>query len=926
MDTRRWQRIQALFESALDKPEDQRAGWLEQACADDPTLIGDVEAMLGADTAGDEVAARVARSVEQELSGLNLQPGQRVGAWTVEDLLARGGMGSVYRARRSDRAYEQSAVIKVVALPLNEELHERFRRERQILADLSHPYIARLLDGGTLPGGEPYLVMEYVRGWDIATWCDRQQLRLTDRLTVMCRVCEAVQFAHASLIVHRDIKPANVLVDESGMPRLLDFGIASLLEAGDGERHRLQAAADNRLTSAYASPEQRRGEPVTTASDVYSLGALLYRLLTGKPPHFEMGQVIQPPSGSMVGTAAASSERIFSADLDAVIARSLAEDPNQRYATVQALVDDLERVQELHPVRARPAGRLGRLHRAVQRNRLLSATIAGSGVLALAFTVGISVLAFHLDRERERAIQAATTTEQISDFVFELFDGADPEVSPGEMPSARELLDRGTARIREELQHQDRIRARLLHRMGRAYQGLGEYEQARQLLQDGLTSVNEDDSDLYWRTMVDLADIERLLGERTAARDRLDTVIDNLSDTDRFPGQLASAYNNRGLIASEREQFEQAEELAQRALAVPLAAGHEREVLHGRYRHNLALALGRQGRHDEAIEALETVIEEKQRTLGESHPSTLRSMEVLAGNHRQRGDLDTAARYFEEVLDQTIAIHGEASSAQARVNNSLANVHHDRGDYAQAEATYRRALEFHDGRPDADPLTHVFLVNNLASLLEDRGNLSDAEILFRRSLAMRRELAGDDELLVIHARGNLARVLIQLDQLDEAESLLAQVDEALATHFPDNRFRRLQLDWQAALFEAARGNLERGRDEMRAVLEQLEDKWPDMAARHAGARLDAVEIDLQLGAYTEAERTAGEALELLQTIRSVDHPDRLRAKVVRAEALAARGDRAAAAAVVRPLWPTLADRFSPDSRILAAAGQLMAND
>ena len=925
MDSRRWQRIQELFEQALEQPAARRRDWLQAACGDDASMIRQVEAMLGADTAGDEVAERVARSIEQELSGFDLRSGQRVGAWTAEDLLARGGMGAVYRAQRSDRAYEQSAVIKVVALPLNEELHERFRRERQILADLSHPYIARLLDGGTLPGGEPYLVMEYVRGCDIATWCDRQHLGLSDRLALMCRVCEALQFAHANLVVHRDIKPANVLVDKSGMPRLLDFGIASLLEAGDGERHRLQAAADNRLTSAYASPEQRRGEPVTTASDVYSLGALLYRLLAGTPPGSTERDLGQPSTLALTGLAAAKPGRIITADLQGVIDRALADDPNQRYGTVQALVDDLRRVQDLRPVRARRTSQLGRLHRAVQRNRLLSATIAGSGVLVLGFIIGITVLAFHLDQERERALLSATTTEQVSGFVFDLFDGADPEASPDEMPSARELLDRGTARIREELQDQDRVRARLLHRMGKAYQGLGELEQARELLGDALDSVASEDAGLHWSIIVDLADAERLLGERTAAGNRLDEVIDELSGSEHFPRQLASAYNNRGLIAQELEKHEHAEELAQRALAVELPDDHEREILHGRYRHNLALALGRQGRHDEAIDVLETVIEKKRHTLGESHPSTLRSLEVLAGNHRQRGDLDTAAATFEQVLEQTIAIHGEASSAEARVNNSLANVHHDRGDYARAEATYRRALEFHDGQPEADPLTHVFLVNNLASLLEDRGNLSDAEALFRRSLAMRRELAGDDELMVIHARANLGRVLIQLQQLEEAESLLAKVETGLAEHYPDNAFRRMQLDWQQALLATARGNPDQGRDQMHTVLEQLESDWPDQLPRRARSLMDTVAIDLQNGDYQQAEDRAQQALELLRKAQRTGHPDYLRAEVLRAQALAAQGDWLRSRAIITPAWPILVDRFSSRSAIVATAEKLMAD-
>ncbi len=913
MDVTRWQRIQVLFEEALEQPERRRRDWLKVACSDDPSLIADVERMLGADTTSDKLADHVSRSVDRELHTLRLEPGQRLGAWTVEDLLASGGMGAVYRARRGDRAYEQSVVIKIVALPLNDELHERFRRERQILADLSHPYIARLLDGGTLPGGEPYLVMEHVNGCDIATWCDRQRLGLSGRLILFLRVCEAVQFAHASLVIHRDIKPANILIDESGTPRLLDFGIASLLERGDDDGNSLRAAADHRLTSAYASPEQRRGQTVTTASDVYSLGALLYRLLNGEPP----GGNTPRPIGGLAG-------RVVRADLDAVVARALAEDPEQRYATAQAMIEDIERVRQLKPTRALPVGRAGRLARAVRRNRLLSATFAGSALLVIAFIAGISALVMHLDRERERALLAAATTEQVSDFVFELFDGADPEVSPGETPSARELLDRGTARIREELDGQDRIRARLLHRMGRAYQGLGQYEQARELLSDALEAIDTADADLYWATMVDLADVERLLGERATARSRLDTVIKHLSGTGEFPRSLASAYNNRGLIAAEQEQHETAEALAHRALEVTIPAGHDREVLHGRYRHNLALTLGRQGRHDEAIDVLETVIAEKQRTLGQTHPSTLRSMEVLAGNHRQRGDLEQAAAIFQEVLEQTTAIHGEASAAEARVNNSLANVHHDLGDFARAESTYRRALAFHDARPDADPLTHVFLVNNLASLFKDRGNLAEAEAMFRRSLTMRRKLAGDDELLVIHARGNLTRVLIRTRQFEEAETLLRQVDEALATHFPDNRFRRLQHDWQSALLEAARGNAAPGRSGMQVVLDRLQAEWPDRSSHRARALMDAAAIDLRHGAYGKAQADAQNAMSLLRDLRPPGHPDRLRAAILLAQALAGQGYRDRAISIVTPLWPEMLERFSPDAPILATAEALLA--
>ncbi len=925
MDAERWRRIEALFDSAMTLPEQQRRGWLNEACTEDPSLIEQVIALIEADEAGDPVASPVSRSVEQELRAIRLEPGQRIGAWTIERLLASGGMGAVYLACRSDQAFDQRVVVKIVALPLNEDLHARFRRERQILADLSHPYIARLLDGGTMAGGEPYLVMEYIKGCDIATWCDRERLGLSDRLSLICRVGEAVQFAHANLVVHRDIKPANVYVDQAGTPRLLDFGIASLLEADSNVQGPHWAAADTRLTGAYASPEQRNGQAVTTASDVYSLGALLYRLLTGRPPRMDSPAEPEPPSAVLSDLVKADTGGLVAADLDAVVARSLAQDPGQRYVTAQAMIDDLSRLQALRPTRARPVGRLGRLGRAVRRNQLLSGTIAGSGLLLLVFVVSIAVLTIHLDRERNFALMSAATTEQVSNFVFELFDGADPEINQGELPSALDLLDRGTARIQEDLLGQDRVRARLLHRMGRAYQGLGQFEQAHELLVAALASLENpepDDKALYWSVMVDLADIERELGLRSAARDRLDQVIDNLAGNASLGWQLASAYNNRGLIAATQEEFTYAESMAHQALSVALPDGSEREILHTRFRHNLAQTLGRQRRHEEAIELLESVIADKQRLLGDPHPSTLRSLEVLASNHRLRGDYETAAAVFTRILQGVRDIYGDASPAEARVFESLANLYHDRGDYANAERAYRQALTFHDAWPERNPLLHAIVVNNLASLFEDRGNLVDAETLFRRSLAMRRDLAGDNEITVIHARGSLARVLIKQGAFDEAEDLLGQVDQALASYFPDNQLRRVQLDWQMALLTAATGDPGHGLDQMQAILERLNETWPDRPALQARAKLDAAGIELALGANLAAKHRSTAAMDMLQSLHPPDHPDLLRAQVLRAEALAAQGKQDQARAMIASSMPALNERFSPGSAILISAERL----
>ena len=921
VDAGRWQRIQTLFEAALEQPEEKRKAWLASACADDLTLLAEVAAMLAADQADDELSTRIHRSVETELRTGRLETGQQVGAWTIDSLLATGGMGAVYLARRSDKVFEQSVVIKVVALPLSTDLHTRFRRERQMLADLSHPYIARLLDGGTLPGGEPYLVMEYVRGLDIAAWCERKQLGLRTRLKLFGQVCQAVQFAHNSLVVHRDIKPANVLVDESGTPRLLDFGIATLIEAGDGKEERTQA--DTRLSSDYASPEQRRGEAVTTASDVYSLGALLYRLLVGR--QFSASAVAPAPSVSRSCRSLARGERVSLADLDAIVGRALADDPGQRYPTPLALADDLHRLQSLRPTRARPLGRAGRLGLALRRNPVFSATLGGSALLALAFVVSVTWLAIHLDRERDRALAATATAEQMVDFAFSMFEGADPEVGLDETPSARQLLDQGTARIQESLAGQEAVRARLLHRMGKAYQGLGQYDQAHELMVRALAEANPEDEALHWALVVDLGDVERLLGLRAVATERLERVVQQLALRGDFRVQLASAYNNLGILAADQEQFERAEALAHQALAVSLPEDVSARVMQDRYRHNLARAVGRQGRYAEAIELIEEVIASKRQTLGQPHPSIIRSLEVLAGNYRESGNLDQAATVFEELLRQAREIYGEPSTVGGRLYNSLANVHHDRGDYAQAQVAYEQALVFHESRPDANPLIHAFVVNNLASLQEDRGNLAQAESLFRRSLAMRRELADDNNLLVIHARTNLARVLTKLGQLDEAASHLDDIAALLAEHYPDNTLRRLRLSWQYALVALARGQPESALAGIQAVLESLDQDHPDLIDLRASARLDMARIQRRLGALDEGLMLADQAMILLDGMQPPDHPALLRARLLRAELVAGQGDAGAAAAAVQADWPNLVDRFSPDSSEIAVASALIAS-
>ncbi|MGY6555980.1 MAG: serine/threonine-protein kinase, partial [Wenzhouxiangella sp.] len=430
MDARRWQRLQDLFEEATELDQSAREPWLQAIENEDAQLASELRRLLAADqaSADQHIGNRIQQFAASTAGTDELCPGQAVGPYTIDRLLGHGGMGRVYLAHRSDQAYEQQVVIKVVQAGPGERLVRLFERERQILAKLNHPNIARLLDGGTLEGGTPYLVMEYVEGADIVRYCEQSGASLQRRLRLFLQVCAAVQYAHAQLVVHRDIKPANVLVDASNRVRLLDFGIATLLTQGEKAaaspapecigaqpEQTLSAAL---LSPAHASPEQLRGEAVTTGSDIYTLGRLLYRLVCGRSANTdEDGQtVIALPSAVLAGAGHRRQSQQVAGDLDAIILRALAHDPQHRHPTVAAFSTELERFLNHLPVDSRPASRSHRLSLFARRNPALSAALIGTTILVTGLAIGMSWLALQLSHERDQALAARATTDHVAGF------------------------------------------------------------------------------------------------------------------------------------------------------------------------------------------------------------------------------------------------------------------------------------------------------------------------------------------------------------------------------------------------------------------------------------------------------------------------------------------------------------------------------
>ncbi|GMV03735.1 MAG: hypothetical protein AMXMBFR53_00170 [Gemmatimonadota bacterium] len=537
-DPGRWEKVQEILADALELEGPERTAYLDRACGGDAGLREEVLSLVRAAEDADGYFASLADRVgitgsaggaphppEPELEG------RVVGAYRLGELLGRGGMGVVYLAERADGQFEQTVALKILPLgAATPEAHRRFLEERRILARLEHPHIARLYDGGVTEDGTPYFVMERIEGIPLTDYCRRHGLDVEQRLRLFLDVCDAVSFAHGKLVVHRDLKPNNILVTEDGKVKLLDFGIARLTEPG-AEDGTATALGGRLMTPRYAAPEQLRGEPVTTAADVYALGVILHEVLTGISPYDLTGettslvhavchQTVHAPSarlfkwarGTVIGTdevrdavasAAAmgwsvrSLSRALRGDLDNILLMALRKEPGRRYPSVEALAEDIRRHLNGYPVKARPEGVTYVAGRFLVRNALPMAA-AGSVLLLLSVLMGLTVRfaittreqAAEIARERDRA-------EEISHFMRELFEVASPTRAPGESITVTQLLEAGVHRIREDHPDEPELQAEMMTVLGSVYHHLGLLPEGLELLeealriQEGLTTVGD---------------------------------------------------------------------------------------------------------------------------------------------------------------------------------------------------------------------------------------------------------------------------------------------------------------------------------------------------------------------------------------------------------------------------------------------------
>jgi eukaryotic-like serine/threonine-protein kinase len=800
----RWPRIEALFDEAAALPAPSRADFLVRECGEDVELRGEVESLLAADEEAPAFLGRPALLGAEPPPPVSLV-GRRVGQYRVEAALGQGGMSTVYLAVRADDAYQQKVALKVLACgPDRSDLAARFRAERQILASLDHPGIARLLDGGATDDGRPYLVMELIEGEPIDQFCDRHHLGLEARIDLFRQVCAAVQYAHQNLVVHRDIKPSNILVGADGVPRLLDFGIAKLLDGAElPGRIDATLTGQRLMTPQYASPEQVEGRAITTATDVYSLGVLLYVLLTGVLPYRLPGtssdavqravleQDAERPS-TAIGREARGRHlrRKLRGDLDNIVLMALRKEPARRYASVGLLSDDLRRYRERQPVAAQ-ADTLGyRVRKFVGRHR----AGVGAAAVGLAMIVGLAatmtVQAVRLAHQRDEIRAERDKALKLTQLLEQVFAGSDPGEARGETLTAREVLDRGAARAMATLEDQPETQASLALVIGRVYEKLGLRERAQPLLQQSLSQRRR----LYGQShpavaesLLALAVLDQDRGEFAAAETGQRQALEILRRPPVGPeSKVGDALNDLSATLIARAKYPEAESVLREALAIHRQAHGDRHESVSGDLSNLGSVLRRMGRLGEAEASHREALAIGRQVFGPVHPALARQVNNLAVVLKDEGELAEAETLAREALSITRTLYGAEHPDIALQLSNLASILQARGDHEAAIATAREGLSMRRKLFGPDHEQVAMSLNNLGDSLEQKGDLAAARPLYEESLRILRKALGD-------AHPRCAVVLTNLAKLSLAEGDLARA-EALAREGLEIRRRALPPD------------------------------------------------------------------------------------------------------------------------------------
>jgi serine/threonine-protein kinase len=856
----RWERLIEAFTGAVERTKGQeRERYLASVLGEDPSLLAEVHAMLRAHES--QIPLEIERRLLSTDAADGDLTGRLIGTYRLVRLIAKGGMGEVYAGEREGAPFRQQVAVKVLRHGLTgPEASLRFRQERQILARLAHPGIVPLLDGGVTAEGRPYLVMQYVDGEPVTTFCEQRGCGIEERLRLAREIARAVEYAHRNLVVHRDLKPSNVLVTRDGEARLLDFGVAKLLEGPMQDEALPVTRAETRiLTLEYAAPEQVQCGPITITTDVYGLGVLLYELLTGRRP-FASGpegqssierEILEGATEPASVTARQQKGERWSkrlhGDLDKIVAKAMARKPEQRYASAGELAADIERFLAGQPILARKPSLRYQIGKFIRRNRLASALAAVSLLLLLSLTGAIWYQAGRVARERDVARSEQQRADGVLALLVDLLSSANPEYLPGGSDiTLGEFLGKAESIIAQQRSADPAVQARLRHTIGKVFLARSQYAQARTHLEAALAQLREADGAHDMAAAAVLHDLAKLTAESRSKAQAVPLLQQSLQLHRRLYGDshpsVAQCMQDLGNALADRE--------AQRAM-------------------------------------LEGALSIRRKLFEGPHIDVAESLNALGALHFHEGNTSAAKKEFEEALEilRQVAPPGHPSTLSAM--NNLSVVLLQLGRYRESESLERSLLDEKRRVIGSESVPVAITWGNLGTALAHFGKHDEAERAFGNAHTLFVKLLGREHIHVANAARNLARIrLLRGDNaraaqwFREAIEVHRKVDGTGANYW----FLRAQ----AAVAMGRTGRTADAVSELRLALEKMLE-LKVLPLRTAEARTALGFALLQSGEPTEAEAFFRESLELRRNSLIEGHPAIAEAECALGAALAAQG-------------------------------------
>ena len=868
LDRERWLRIERILDELIELEPSEQEARLRALSAEDAPLRTEVVRLLEAQrehgAALDTPLGAWASDALREASA-SQQSGeradQRLGAWRLLRRIGEGGMGAVYLAERADANYEQRVAVKLLdRRDRSGDLAARFAQERQILAGLEHPNIARLVDGGVAEDATPWFAMEYVDGVEILKWCAEHRLDATARAAIFQSVCAAVAHAHRHLIVHRDLKPSNILIDASGQVKLLDFGIAKLLHEGATDLDMTRTGA-RPMTPRYAAPEQIRREPISTATDVFALGAVLYELLSGEPPFAKATTTEHELESAILHAEPKALPRSVPRDLARIVAMAMRKEPQARYSSAEAMLEDLQRLAQRLPVRAHAPSLRYRTGRFVARNRV---GVGAALIVLLALIGGIATTTWQARRASEEARRA----ERINAFLLETFNSAGESSWRDREVTARDILLAGGARLRDELLDQPKLRSELLFIVGDLFSKLGDYAQAESVLTLALATSEEGFGRRSEETVAVLnilGDLLKEVGQTDRARPMLEEALAIGRDL-WGEEHVTTATSLANLAALERidGHEEKALEFFERVLAIDRILLPPDDQGLAQDMNNVAVSLNSLGRNAEADSLYQLVVAARSAHFGPDHPEValtlanragaledldrgaeaeslyLRAVDIYGRHYpsghpntaltltnlgmfyRNEGRLDEADSVLTQAVQMHASLNAAPTSESARAWNSLAILAYSRGDLELAAERFDKAVQAFEATIGPDNPGTLTVMNNLGVILHRSGRLTEAKERFETILAARLRIFGEEHADVGSSYKALGMLALDSGDVPAAERHLTRSQSILLESAPSERLMLAEISMGLGRCRMAQAKYAEARTLLESALREFE--------------------------------------------------------------------------------------------------------